>query len=202
MVNQRNLSRATGPPPPKASSKGKGKKKKKKGALSLGELMTTGSDGEDFDAPPPAPPSPGGVPVKCVFSSTHHTPEQRLYYLLATRPSPKHSAGAQRQQLSGGGGSIDAAAGAVAAVEGGCHAVVFVETTADAQELVGVLKALNLVAFALHDRTPKAQVTLQSRSCHMRAAVGLLLSSRSRETNAVVQDCGKLQLFRTSSSCR
>lgn len=160
VVNQRNLSRATataGPPSNATKGKAKGKKKKKKGGLSLGELMASGNDSEDFDDPPPASPSPGGV-AKYVFSSTCRTPEQRLYYLLATRPSPRQSAAVQqqhRQQLPDGGANADASA-----VEGGCHAVVFVETTAVAQELVGMLKALSLVAFALHDRTPKAQVTI------------------------------------------
>lgn len=156
VVNQRNLSRveATHPPPKATNGKAKGKKKKK-GGLSLGELMASGNDSEDFDAPPPALPSPGGV-AKYMFSSTHHTPEQRLYYLLATRPSPNQSG--RGGSVGGGGG---AAGGGAATVEGGCHAVVFAETTAVAQELVGELKALGLVAFAVHDRTPKAQVTTQ-----------------------------------------
>eukprot|EP00752_Nemacystus_decipiens_P010224 g9110.t1 len=193
VVNQRNLNRATaaGPPPTSTKGKAKGKKKKKKkkkgGGLSLGELMASGDDSEDFDAPFPAPPSPGGV-AKYVFSSAHHTPEQRLYYLLATRPcSPGLSAGVHQQQ-SGGGGNIDAAGGgggvAAVAVEGGCHVVIFVETTAVAQELVGVLKALGLVAFALHDRTPKLQA--QERVKRFLAAPSADRSSVLILTNAAL----------------
>ena len=175
VVNQRNLSTATATAgPPTNSTKGKKKKKKKKGGgLSLGELMASDNDSEDFDAPTLTPPSAGGV-AKYVFSSTHHTPEQRLYYLLATRPSqPNQPAGVHHQQQSGGGESIDdcAAGGGGAgagAVDGGCHAVVFVEQATVAQELVGVLKALSLVAFAVHERTPKAQVTTPA---HMVAVV-------------------------------
>ena len=185
VVNQRNLNRASGDQPPNATkgkAKGKKKKKKKKGGLSLGELMASGNDSEDFDAPPPsARPSPGGGVAKYVFSSTRHTPEQRLYYLLATRPSPT----GMHQQQSGGGGSINADAST--AVEGGCHAMVFVETTVVAQELVGVLKSLSLVAFALHDRTPKAQVTEQGvhslgvvTGCCWAAAI----APRTRETRS------------------
>lgn len=165
VVNQRNLSGAmtTGLPPTNAAKGKAKKKKKKKGGLSLGQLMASGNDSEDFDVPPPTPPSSGGV-AKYIFSSTHHSPQQRLYYLLATRPSPPHSAGAQQQ--SGGGGSIDTAAAGSGAptVEGGCHAMVFIETTSVAQELVCELKALGLVAFAVHDRTPKAQVTDPTRT--------------------------------------
>eukprot|EP00903_Cladosiphon_okamuranus_P009531 g9080.t1 len=157
VVNQRHLSREAPGPPPKPT---KGKKKKKNGALTLGELMASGNDSEDFDTSPPTPPPPGGV-AKYVFSSTHHTLEQRLYYLLATRPSqPKHLAGVHHHHhhQPGGGGSVDgSSAAAAAAVEGGCHAVVFVENTAVAQELIGMLKALSLTAYAVHDRTPKAQ---------------------------------------------
>ena len=160
VVNHRNLSRATSPgPPPNPNRKGKGKKKKKKG-LSLGELMTSGDgeESEDFDTPsaPCSPSASTGGLATYMFSSTRHSAEQRLYYLLVTRPAPTQSA--EIQQQSRGGGSAIAADGGAIAVEGGCHALVFVETTAAAQELVGELKALSLVAFAVHDRTPKAQV--------------------------------------------
>lgn len=71
--------------------------------------------------------------------------------------------------------------------------MVFVETTAVAQELVGVLKALSLVAFALHDRTPKAQVNnTGSRTCHLNvnaAGLLLLLLPREREIGMVFGAC-------------
>ncbi len=163
VVNHRNLARATAPaPPPNPNRKGKGKKKKKNG-LSFGELMASGDgdESEDFESETlPGPRSPtlstGGGPY--MFSSTHHSAGQRLYYLLATRPPPTESTGAQQQS---GGVRSAAGGGDAAAVEGGCHALVFVETTAVAQELAGELKALGLVAFALHDRTPKAQVSMR-----------------------------------------
>jgi len=161
VVNHRNLARVTAPAAPSnPNRKGKGKKKKKKG-LSLGELMASGDgdESEDFDAPSPSP-GPGGTKLtQYMFSSPHHSAAQRLYYLLATRPAPTQSAGEQQQP--GGGRSPVAPGGDAAAVEGGCHALVFVETTAVAQELAGELKALGLVAFALHDRTPKAQVSMR-----------------------------------------
>lgn len=162
VVNHRNLARVNAPaPPPNPHRKGKGKKKKNKG-LSLGELMASGDgdESEDFDTPPgPCSPAPSPANGPYMFSSIQHSSKERLYYLLATRPSPTQSAGLLQQygvDRSAVGGGGDAAA-----VEGGCHALVFVETTAVAQELAGELKALGLVAFALHDRTPKAQVSMR-----------------------------------------
>ncbi|CAM9849465.1 unnamed protein product [Ectocarpus sp. 4 AP-2014] len=160
VVSQRNLHSNSTPQQYPQAKKGKpGKKGKKKRGLGLADLIAPGDgdDSDDFDAPPSASPvaSTGGV-AEYIFSSKHHSREQQLYYLLTTRTSQLCAPTGQRQQQqSGEGGGIP---DAPTAVEGGCHALVFVETIAVAQELVGELKALSLVAFAVHDRTPKAQV--------------------------------------------
>lgn len=128
--------------------KSKPKKRKKDGGV-FGELMASRdrTDSDDFDnpcTPIPSHASALGSEVRQYLFSSAHSREQRLYYLLATRAQP---------QVGG-----RASGGEVLAAEGGCHAVVFVETIAVAQELLAVLKALSLAAFAVHERTPKAQV--------------------------------------------
>ncbi|CAM9443943.1 unnamed protein product [Ectocarpus sp. 6 AP-2014] len=158
VVSQRNLhSNSTPQQHPQAKKGKKGKKGKKKRGLGLADLSAPGDgdDSDDFDAPPSASAvaSTGGV-AEYIFSSKHHSREQQLYYLLTIRTSDMCATRGQQQQQPGEGGGIP---DAPTAVEGGCHALVFVETTAVAQELVGELKALSLVAFAVHDRTPKAQ---------------------------------------------
>ncbi|CBJ32117.1 conserved unknown protein [Ectocarpus siliculosus] len=158
VVSQRNLhSNSTPQQHPQAKKGKKGKKDKKKRGLGLADLSAPGDgdDSDDFDAPPSASAvaSTGGV-AEYIFSSKHHSREQQLYYLLTTRTSDMCATRGQQQHQPGEGGGIP---DAPTAVEGGCHALVFVETTAVAQELVGELKALSLVAFAVHDRTPKAQ---------------------------------------------
>lgn len=161
VVSQRNLSRVAKPEPSKATKKAKGKKRKI-ASNPLRELMASGDGDESADfAPLPTGVAGAGGITQFMFSSAHHSREQRLYYLLATRPAPPRlsSSAGDQEQLSEGGSTGDASGGAGATVEGGCHALVFVETTTAAQELVGELKALSLVAFALHERTPKAQVT-------------------------------------------
>lgn len=159
VISQRNLqSKPTSQRPPQAN-KGKATKGQKKNkGLAFGDLIAAGDgdESDDFDAPPPSRRAPvvgaSGV-AEYMFASTHTSREQRLYYLLATRPAAAASAA--------GASSGDAvAAASTAAVEGGCHALVFVETTAVAQGLIGELKALSLVAFAIHERTPKAQVII------------------------------------------
>lgn len=76
-----------------------------------------------------------------LFISTTMRPE-RLYYLLHVQHLPSVSkeerSGAQREE--------------------GCHALVFVGTIPAAQELLAQLKALSVWAFAVHERTPRAQV--------------------------------------------
>lgn len=169
VVSQRDILRVAKPGPSKTAKKAKGKKKKMS-SNPLAELMASGDGDESdgFDTPLPSHRPCSVVAVAggsngFIFASAHHSREQRLYYLLATRPAPPQQPGegggtAGTPGGDGGVGGTGAGAGAGAAMEGGCHALVFVETTAAAQELVGELKALSLVAFALHERTPKAQV--------------------------------------------
>lgn len=134
------------------SNAGKKKKKNKKDKNVLSEFTTEGGeDSDDFDTSsvsPSALSGDGEVVGGFCFSSAHSR-EQRLYYLLAvTRSRPTEVPTRQ---------GVD-----VASVfrEGGCHAVVFVETIICAQELIAELKALSLTAFAVHERTTKAQVLL------------------------------------------
>lgn len=158
VVSQRNLHSNSTPQQHPQAKKGRLGKKGKKRGLGLADLIAPGDgdDSDDFDAPPSASVASTGGVAEYVFSSKHHSREQQLYYLLTTRTSELCATRQQQQQQqSGEGGGIP---DAPTAVEGGCHALVFVETIAVAQELVGELKALSLVAFAVHDRTPKAQV--------------------------------------------
>ncbi|CAM9683583.1 unnamed protein product [Scytosiphon promiscuus] len=155
VVSQRNLQSKPASQGPRQGKKGKPTKgQKKKKGLGLGDLIAggDGDESDDFDAPPHPRPAPvvgaSGI-AEFVFSSTHNSREQRLYYLLATRPATPSSTAT----LSSGA----RAAPPAAAAEGGCHALVFVETTAAAQGLIGELKALGLAAFAIHERKPKAQ---------------------------------------------
>lgn len=171
VVSQRDVLRVAKPGPSKAAKKAKGKKKKISSS-SLAELMASGdgNESDDFDTPLPTHRPCSGVAGagginEFIFASSQHSLEQRLYYLLATRPAPPQQPGevGSTGGTPGGAGGVGgacASASAGAAMEGGCHALVFVETTAAAQELVGELKALGLVVFALHERTPKAQVTI------------------------------------------
>lgn len=76
-----------------------------------------------------------------VFASSHER-QERLYYLL--RVQCRASGAVGRDVL--------------VVREAGCHALIFVKTTSIAQELLAKLKALNLTAFSIHERTPKAQV--------------------------------------------
>ena len=141
VVTARNLTARSSKPPPAAGQKGK---KRKKQDL-LGDLTIDESD--DFDAstpgssPPPLLVGAGGTRTREYIFSSAHSRVQRLYYLLSTR---------RQTQGDGASGNTE---------EGGCHAVVFVEMAAVAQELVAELKALGLQAFVLHERTPKAQVS-------------------------------------------
>lgn len=151
MVSPTNLL-AKGPKNQGHSNTGK-KKMKKKDLLS--EVMSRDrQDSDDFDAPPacPAPRSGGSEAVgELLFSSSAYSREQRLYYLLAVTIS---------------------SVGASCAQEGGCHTVVFVETTAVAQDLIVKLKALSLTAFAVHERTIKAQVCTTGNACIIIAVFG------------------------------
>lgn len=150
VVTARNLATRPSKPPPGAGKKGK--KRKKQGSL-LGDLTIVEEENDNFDASTPgSSPQPlfvgaGGAPTREYLFSSSHSRVQRLYYLLSTRRQ------AQGEEAIDGKGS-----GGGGTEEGGCHAVVFVEMAAVAQELVGELKALGLQAFVLHERTPKAQV--------------------------------------------
>lgn len=147
VVTARNLTARSNKPPSAAGKKGK--KRKKKESL-LGDLTIDESD--DFDAstpgssPQPLPVGAGGTRTREYLFSSAHSRMQRLYYLLSTRRQ------AQVEEARKGVPS------GCSTEEGGCHAVVFVEMAAVAQELVAELKALGLQAFVLHERTPKAQV--------------------------------------------
>lgn len=134
---------------PDASSVTKRNKVKKKRQVDVFEEMKDSRDewGSEDSSSCHAPSRGVSSPTlnahyRYLFASVH-TREQRLYYLLATR-SPTGVAT----------GAIEAST-----QEGGCHALVFVETVAAAQEIVADLKALNMAAFAVHERTPKAQVS-------------------------------------------
>lgn len=130
----------------------KRKRKKHSGGDLLGRPIASrnGAEGHAFDGSPsssssdPSAVRTGGV-REYLFSSAHSR-VQRLYYLLATRPIA-HTEGETTEGASS------------RTEEGGCHAVVFVEATVIAQELIAELKALSLTAYALHERTPKAQVS-------------------------------------------
>lgn len=168
VVSQRNLqAKAASQRAPQANKGNKATKghKKKKG-LGFGDLIAggDGEDSDDFDAPPPQRRAPtvgaGGI-AEYMFVSTHNSREQRLYYLLATRPATPASTATEGSGAAG-----------VLAVEAGCHALVFVETTAVAQALIGELKALSLAAFAVHERTPKAQVK-SSMTCEYWCRISL-----------------------------
>lgn len=136
---------------PKGGNAAKGTKRKKN---SLSELL--GHDGgradidaDEFDSPltPRCDDASGGISIgKFVFTTSQHSRQHRLCYLLAIRP-------ALRAGTAGGTGLVDVE-------EGGCHAVVFVESIGVAQELLGELKAMSLTVLAVHERTPKAQVRL------------------------------------------
>lgn len=148
---------------PPSSGKGKKKSKKKQNILDFDDPHLIISDDEDFDnndsnrgssgRTPPPHPGAEGVHKKRIFSSAH-TREQRLYYLLT-----------MRTQANGEGHE-----------EGGCHAVVFVEAITVAQELIAELKALSLVAFAVHERTPKTQVMNDVETTKNRGVKSCLLS--------------------------
>lgn len=150
VVSARNLQAKPNKPGPPAAGKKKQGKRKKQGNL-FGDLIMSPDDAESdgFEAPPARDPShasmvdAGGV-REYLFSSTHSR-EQRLYYLVATRGS-------------------GAATTTTTTAEGGCHAVVFVEAIATAQGLIADLKALSIQAFAVHERTPKAQVIYRNES--------------------------------------
>lgn len=152
VVTARNLTAKSDSPLPAAGKKGK---KRKKQASLLGDL-TIIDESDDFDASTPGSSSQpstvdaGGAP-EYLFSSAHSR-VQRLYYLLSTR---RRAQGEEASIAKGTSGGTE---------EGACHAVVFVEMAAVAQELVAELKALGLQAFVLHERTPKAQVRLRSTS--------------------------------------
>lgn len=132
-----------------AQKKGKRKREHHGGVSKIPMTSNVGPEGSSHV--PCLPPSSTSSEVCRVpqlsFASTHSR-EQRLYYLLAIRSQPqaKGADGSKTEETQ----------------EGGCHAVVFVEATNAAQCLLGELKALGLAAFAVHERTPKAQVTCSS----------------------------------------
>ena len=151
VVTARNLTARSSKPPPVAGKKGK--KRKKQGSL-LGDLTIDESDEFDESTPgsPPQPLLASGTRTREYMFSSAHSRVQRLCYLLSTRPQARGEEACKGKGSSGG------------TEEGGCHAVVFVERAAVAQELVAELKALGLQAFVLHERTPKAQVSVEEAS--------------------------------------
>lgn len=131
----------------------KGKSKRQRQNM-LSELLDTkdGTDNDSFYSPFPvsAMAAASEVPPAAFIFASARSRQQRLYYLLTTCSRAAEDA-------NGGGGH-----GVMVSEEGGCHSVVFVETTTLAQELLAELKALTLTVFAIHERTPKPQVYLRS----------------------------------------
>lgn len=131
------------------TTKKKGKRKREHhGGVSESPMVGPGS-GSHVPCLTPSSTSSDVYRIPQLSFASAHSREQRLYYLLAMRgqPQAKGADGNKAEEIR----------------EGGCHAVVFVETTTGAQCLLGELKALGLTAFAVHERTPKAQVTCSSR---------------------------------------
>lgn len=136
----------------KGKAKEKGKRKREHhGGVSENPMTRNVGPGSGSHIPCLAPSSTSSdvCRIPQISFSSAHSQEQRLYYLLTMRrqPQAKGANGNKAEEIR----------------EGGCHAVVFVEATTGAQCLLGELKALGLTAFAVHERTPKAQVTCSSR---------------------------------------